>query len=283
MLKLLDVVKDLYAPLKGISDRTVEIYGFTLRKYGEFLGRDPTVADLEELQIAQFLAHRLRTRSPGCAAKDRTQLRAIWQFCLERGLTAKWPQLRRIVVPERVPQAWQIDELQRLLDACGQEPGLAGGCSAADWFRAIILTAYWTGERIGALLSMEWRDVSEDAILFRAECRKGRREDIYRPIPSECREAIERLRGDRKFVFEWDRSHTLIWGRLGKICKRAGLPDDRLSKFHRIRKTAASYFQAAGGSAQQLMGHANPQTTRRYLDPRIVRAPSAVDMLPRVG
>ncbi len=30
--------------------------------------------------MARFLAHRLRTRSVGTAAKDRTQLRAIWRF-----------------------------------------------------------------------------------------------------------------------------------------------------------------------------------------------------------
>jgi integrase len=282
-MKLIDVVRDLYAPLRGISDRTVEIYAGTFRRFGEFLGHEPTVADLEEITVAKYLAHRVRTSSLGSAAKCRACLRAVWEFCAKRKLTETWPEVRTIRVPERVPRAWLIEEFQRLLEACETEYGEVVGVPARLWFRAIVLTAYWTGERIGALLTLEWADVEPEAILFRAETRKGRREDIYRPIPPECYAAIQAIRTNRKLVFDWDRSYTLIWGRLGKICERAGLPNDRMSKFHRVRKTSASYFQAGGGSAQSLMGHRNPATTRRYLDPRIVKTPAAPEILPKVS
>jgi len=282
-VKLLDVVRDLYAPLRGISDRTVEIYAGTFRRFGEFLGHEPTTADLDEITLAKYLAHRVRTSSPGSAAKCRACLRAVWEFCAKRKLTETWPEVRTIRVPERVPRAWLIEEFQRLLESCETEYGEVVGVPARLWFRAIVLTAYWTGERIGALLTLEWADVEPEAILFRAETRKGQREDIYRPIPPECYAAIQAIRSKRKLVFDWDRSYTRIWGRLGKICERAGLPNDRMSKFHRVRKTSASYFQAGGGSAQALMGHRNPATTRRYLDPRIVKTPAAPEILPRVG
>lgn len=282
-MTLVGVVRDLYGPLRGISDRTVTIYEGTLRRLAEFLCHEPTLDDLDEIVIAKFLAHRVRTASPGSAAKDRACLRALWEFCARRKLTDKWPEVRTITVPERVPRAWLLEEFERLIAACSDERGEVVGVPARLWFRAILLTAYWTGERIGALLSLEWGDVSEDAILFRAEGRKGRREDIYRPIPPECYEAIQKIRTDRRLVFDWDRSYTLIWGRLGKICKRAGLPNDRMSKFHRVRKTAASYYEAGGGDAQQLLAHKNRGTTRRYLDPRIVKAQAATDILPRVG
>ena len=35
--------------------------------------------------------------------------------------------------------------------------------------------------------------------------------------------------------------------------------------------------------AQQLLAHKNRGTTRRYLDPRIVKAQAATDILPKVG
>jgi hypothetical protein len=70
---------------------------------------------------------------------------------------------------------------------------------------------------------------------------------------------------------------------MGKICKRAGLPQNRRSKFHRIRKTTASFYQAAGGSAQSLLDHSSPAVTRRYLDPRIVAPKPAHELLPKVG
>ena len=36
------------------------------------------------------------------------------------------------------------------------------------------------------------------------------------------------------------------------------------------------------GNAQRLLDHADPATTRKYLDPRIVKTPQACDLLPSV-
>ncbi len=284
-MTLQQLLNDVYAPLKGISDRTIRLYGMTIGKYQEFLGGvEPTVEQhLDELELAKFLAWRLRTRSVGTAAKDRAQLHALAEFAARRGL-CPWPQMRTIRVPERVPRAWLIDEFRKLLVACDGEQGEICGVPAALWFRSILQTAYWTGERIGGLLALEWSDVEPQAVIFRAEGRKGQRADIYRPIPLECYEAVMATKTKRKIVFDWDRSYTLIWHRLGRICERAGLPNDRMSKFHRVRKTSASYYAAAGGDPQTLMGHSSPAVTRKYLDPRIVRPDTnAPDVLPKVS
>ena len=270
-MTLHQLLVDFYAPPKGISDRTIRIYGFTIGAYREFLGGvEPTVEEhLEELSLARFLAWRLKHRSVGTAAKDRAQLHALAEFAARRGL-CKYAEMRTIRVPERIPRAWLIDEFRRLLAACSGEVGEICGVPAAGYWAAILQTAYWTGERIGGLLQLEWPDVSQNAIVFRAECRKGQRADIYRPIPPECYAAIMDTKTSRKLVFDWDRSYTLLWHRLGRICERAGLPNDRVSKFHRVRKTCASYYAAAGGDAQKMMGHTGPAVTRKYLDPRIV-------------
>ena len=280
-----DLLMDVYAPLRGVSDRTIRIYQFTLSAWAKFLGREPTLDDLDELPVAQFLAHRLRERSVGTAAKDRTQLRALWEFAARRGLTnGRWPQIRPIRVPERVPQCWLTDEMQRLLEAASERQGSIGGVPAAAWWRAALLTCYDTGERIAGILSLEWRDVTPTGVTIRAEGRKGQRRDIYRPISQETYRAIEAIREPRrKVVFDWDRAYTNLWRHLGKICEAAGLPNDRASKFHRIRKTTASYAAAAGLDAQRLLDHASPKTTRAYLDPRVVQQPAAPDVLPKVG
>jgi len=282
-MRLEELLAKYYAPLKGIGSRTVRIYGFTLTAWADLLGRPPEVGDLEELEVARFLSHRLATRSVATAAKDRAQIRALWEFAVRRGLTDRWPQIRPIRVPERVPQAWLTDELQRLLAAASEREGSIAGVPAAAFWRASILVCYETGCRIGELLGLEWRDVSPAGILFRAENRKGGRRDIFRPISPPVAEALEAIRRDRPEVFAWDRCYSNLWRHLGMICKAAGLPDDRGSKFHRIRKTHASYAAAAGLDAQRLLDHASPVTTRAYLDPRIVRPPDATDVLPPVG
>jgi integrase len=282
-LTLHQFLADYYAPLHGISDRTIKIYGITIRKFAEFLGVEPTVEDhFDELVMARFLSHRLRTRSVGTAAKDRAQLHALSQFAAKRGL-CKWPTMRTIRAPQRVPRAWLIDEFRRLVAACDGEHGEVCGVRSSLWFSAILQTAYWTGERVGGLLALEWHDIEPQAVVFRAETRKGQRADIYRPITPECYAAIMAIKTKRKLVFDWDRSYTLIWYRLGKICERAGLPNDRMSKFHRVRKTCASYYAAGGGDPQTMMGHTSPAVTKLYLDPRIVTPDtSAPDVLPRI-
>lgn len=289
-MSLLSLLRDTYAPMKGISDRTIRLYGFTLKAFGEFLGEEagcgyiePTVEHLEDLTVARFLAHRIRQRSVGTAAKDRAQIRALWEFLARRGIAKNWPAVRSIRVPERVPRAWLIDEFRRLLQSASEEVGEIAGVPAAKFWRAILLCCYEVGERIGGLLSIEWDDVSPEGITIRAEGRKGQRRDIWRGISPECYAAIMETKTQRRLVFDWDKSYGMIWHDLARICKRAGLPNDRMSKFHRIRKTTASYAAAGGLDPQKVMDHASPLTTRRYLDPRIVRQKEATEVLPKVS
>lgn len=285
MMTLHDFLISTYAPLKAIDDRTIELYGYTLRKFGEFLGHEATFADLDELLVARFLAKRVRERAPATAAKDRAQLRALWEFAARRKLVDTWPTIQRVNVPERTPEAWLTEEMQKIVASAMQETTDYDGIPASLWWRALVLLAYESGERATALLSLRWRNFRGTSVLFEAETRKGKRRDISREISVETADAMLAIRGDRSLedlVFPWPRAKTYVWDRLGIILERAGLPHGRRDKFHRIRKTSASYFKAAGGDAQQLLDHASPLTTRKYLDPRIVKGLSAPDVMPRI-
>jgi len=287
-MTLHQVLDDLYVPLKGVSDRTRTLYKFTLDAYGEYLGHPATLADLDELPVARFLSQRVRDRAVATAAKDRAQLRAIWEFAARRRLVESWPTIKTIRVPQRVPECWLTEEYQRLLASAAQEKTTLDGIPAALWWRALLLLAYDSGERINALTSIRWRNVKAGAgaVLFIAEDRKGRRADVYREIGDATAAALEAIRGDRKpddLVFPWPRAHTYLWTRLEIILKRAGLPAGRRDKFHKIRRTTASYYEAGGGSAQRLLDHASPATTRGYLDPRVVKGTAAPEVMPKVG
>lgn len=285
-LPLRALLRDYYAPLQGICDRTIEIYGFTLDAFADVLGREPTVLDFDELTVARFLAHRVRSRAPATAAKDRAQLRALWEWASRRKMVSTWPTIPLIRVPERVPEAWLTEEMEKLLESASMERTSYDGVPAALWWRALLLLAYDTGERASALVSLRWDCVRGCSVLFRAEDRKGRRRDIMREISVQTADALLAIKGDRRpdqQVFPWPRSRSYLWKRLEIILKRAGLPAGRKDKFHRIRKTTASYYEAAGGSAQWLLDHSDPATTRKYLDPRIVKGRAAPDVIPPIG
>ena len=281
---LSDLLVDLYSPLRGIGDRTVTLYRYSLDAWGEMLGRPPCLDDFDETAVARFLSYRSRHRSPATVAKDRAQIVALWSFAAKRGLVTKWPEVRRIKVPERVPEAWTAEEFRRLMASASLETVTIGRVPASGWWRAFLLLAYDTAERVSAIRHLRWCDVRDEDVIFRAETRKGTTRDICRQIGDHTRDALDAIREPRRdLVFPWDRGESYLWKRLGIIQKRAGLPDDRRSKFHRIRRTTASFYAAAGHSAQQLLDHSSPAVTRRYLDPRIVRSVAAPDVLPKVG
>lgn len=284
-MTLSDFLRDIYAPLKGICSQTESLYTLTIAEFGKSLGHEATLADLEELKVAKFLAKRVRERKPATAAKDRSQIRALWELAARRRMVETWPTISRIRVPERVPEAWLTEEMERLLASAAQEHTAYEGIPASLWWRAILLVCYDTGERIGSVASTRWRDVRGSNVLFVAENRKGGRRDILRslkPETVECLRAIRLGREDSDKVFPWPRSKGYLWKRLEIILKRAGLPHDRSCKFHKIRRTTASYSAAAGLSAQEILDHSDPKVTRRYIDPRIVIQKSASDVLPDV-
>lgn len=283
-MNLAALLVDSYAPLRGVSQRTVRLYEFSLTAWSRALGREPTLDDLNEVAVARFLSRRQRDVSPATVAKDRAHLVAMWSFAFKRGLVSTAPEVRRITVPERVPEAWTTEEFRRLLAAATLEQTTIAGIPSRHWWRAVLLLAYDTGERCAAIMALRWAEVREDDVIFRAETRKGGRRDIARPFGDSTGLALEQIREPRReLVFPWDRHPSYLWGRLGIILKRAGLPNDRRCKFHRIRRTTASFYAAAGGNATALLDHSSPAVTRRYLDPRIVGGLSAPSVLPAVG
>jgi integrase len=285
-MKLDEFLRDIYVPLRGISAQTESLYKMTIAEFGKSLGHPPTLDDFDELKVAKFLAQRVRERKPATAAKDRSQLRALWELAARRRMVELWPTIKRVRVPERVPEAWLTDEMARILASAALETTKYDGIPAALWWRALLLVCYDTGERITPIVSLRWRDIRENQILYVAENRKGSRRDILRPIGEGAMAALDAIRmgrGEADRVFPWPRVKNYLWKRLEIILKRAGLPSDRSCKFHKIRKTTASYAEAAGLSAQAILDHSDPKTTRRYLDPRIVSRRSAVDVLPKVS
>ena len=198
----------------------------------------------------------------------------------------KGPSIRRINVPERIPEAWLTEEMRRLVESAAMEPGTIEGVPAGEWWRVLFLVAYETGERVTSLLSLRFSDTRGGLVIFRADARKGQRRDIARPISLDTAMAVDAIALPRRdLVFPWTRSVSTLYHYLNRILVRAGLPTDRRCKFHRIRKTSASYYELGGGDAQVLLDHSSPTLKRKhYLDPRITGGDTdAPSRLPKVS
>lgn len=279
---------DLFCPmvLRSRSLNTHRLYKTTINHFRKFKGDEPTLADLNDLTVNRYLKwFRDLPRSPASVNKERANVLAIWRFACRKGYVTIWPDVPMEREPERIPQAWSKSQLETLLRCCKHETGEIAGINAADWWTALHLVCWDTGERIGAVVGLLWDnvDLEKMSLLVRAETRKGGKRDRLYVISSDTKVALKKIyRPNAELVFPWPYVRNYIWNRYEKILAKAGLPTDRKSKFHRMRRSVASHAEAAGGNATELLDHSRRSVTVAYLDPRIVRKAQAVDVLFRL-
>jgi len=256
-------------------------YRFALNNLGEFVGHEPTIEDLTDDNVAGMMGLLLRQKlSPKTINERRGRINALWTWLAKRGAVKTFPTTQAMPEPERAPLAWTRDEIGRILRECDVEGGRIAGVPARLWWVSLHNVCWDSGERIGALLEARWEHLRQDYLTLPAEIRKGGRCDRVYHLHADTLATLERIRQpERALIWPWDRSPNILWARYKSILKRAGLPHDRKSMFHRMRKSVASHYAAAGGNATALLGHSDARTTRAYLDPTICPAPQAIDHL----
>ncbi len=154
--------------------------------------------------------------------------------------------------------------------------------AASERDGAIFLTAAFTGLRRGELIALRWRDVDFTGSVLRVRAsyaggaltapKSGKVRSV--PLAPEVAHALAQLSRRERFIGEDD---LVFPGELGDFLdgsalrrrytaalKRAGL---RLLRFHDLRHTFGTRMIAKADirRVQEWMGHADVQTTMRYL------------------
>lgn len=279
---------DFYRPLRlrGRSANTARLYGCTIRAFGRWLGREPVLEDLDELLLARYLEHRATIRSPFTSEKERTQLTALAGLAWERRLLAVKPIVLPSPLPERVPFAWSVEDMGRLIAAAEALTASRDGVILRDYFPALLMTLWETGERIGAIRDTLVEDYKRPHLVVRAECRKGRRRDRVYPLSESTCDRLDVLASRESVtLFRWPFCSPYLWRYMKRLVAAAGLGNARRMRFHQVRRTAASHLAAAGGDPVAFLDHSSPKITKRwYLDPRVAdRGARACDILPKIA
>jgi integrase len=269
--------------LRDSAESTRKHYLVSCGRFDKFLGRPALLVDLTDDNLADVMAEIIR-RGGGArtANKFRDNIGAIWRFLARKGIVSQWPDVQPLNEPKRTPIAWSREQLAKLWQACESQPGFIGPVRASLWWHALHALAWDTGERVSAVIAIGRVDIDLDErwVNVRAELRKGKREDKLSRLNPHTVAVLRRIISeDSGRVFPWPYVKNYLWTRYTHLLKRAGLPHDRAHKFHCLRKSAASYFEAAGGNATQLLGHADARMTAKYLDPRICAQQQAADLL----
>lgn len=271
---LSDFFSDVYQPLRLLnrSQRTVQLFNYTIKLFGKTLGRPATLDDLNDLVVARHLSKLLAEgRKPAGVNKERRQLVALWNLAAKKRLVDQFPVLPTVHEPEQMPKAWTTEEMWRLRMSCNMQPGTYAGIPAARWWLAMHHVLYSTGERITAVLRMRWRDVTGNVVVFPAENRKGSKRASVATLTTQAMESLELIRLPvRELVFPWEYQPSYMYNVYREILKRAELDSDSRSMFHRMRRTHATHLKAAGGDPTASLGHQSAVTTSRYIDPRLL-------------
>ncbi|MHB8864465.1 MAG: tyrosine-type recombinase/integrase [Pirellulaceae bacterium] len=272
---MLRFFEEHYRPLKlrSRAHNTIRLYRSSIKCFGKTLGRPARLADFADEAVSLHLARLMQDGySPYSVNKERSQLLAMWGWAARKKFIDRWPDVEAERCPTRIPKAWLQNEVELLLAECQRQRGRISGIPAGDWWVALHRVIWDTAERIGAVMQIKWEYLDDAGwLLIPAELRKCKREDKHFQLGPDTLQSLDKIRQpERDLIFPWPFTTTLIYRRYKAILTQAGLSTDRRSKFHRMRRTVASYYEAAGGDATKLLGHANRSTTAGYLDPRVV-------------
>lgn len=276
---------------------------YSVNSFDRFLERQSTIADLTDETLIRFMSWRLGNGSQKTVRRERGNLCTLWRFAARKKLSPSPPAegIPTVKVTRRNAIAWTLAEVTKILAACDQLEGRIRsesdrrrsrfvrddytGPLQSQWWASLVLFAFDTGTRVGAMLQIAPSDIDLERglVTLRGEVAKTGLEQVLR-LSSQTVTAIRAIYDPQaKVVWSWNSARRDLYLKLSQILKRAGLPHDRYRKFHCLRRTTATLTAAAGRRdlAQTTLGHTTPTMTDGYIDKRALPIESAANVLPR--
>lgn len=267
------------------SEKTIKLYGHSIRLFSEFLGHTATLADLTDENVGRYL--RTRVRVDGVkevtANGEAKKIKAMWNWAANKRLVEYGPNIDNLPEPEVTPRAWTKAELATLYAACKRQRGSMSVVGAAAYWTAFHLVQWDTGERTGAMLQLTWAmlDPKEGHLTVPAEVRKGRGKAMVYRLKPPTLQRLEMIRlPERELIFGQLHKATFYY-RYKRLVGSAGLPwIPWKSGPQKMRRSFASHIIAAGGDATAALRHSSRRVTEdSYTDPAIARPTPANALL----
>lgn len=284
-ITLLTFCTEAYLPTRlGMAKTSSEQLKIAARIY------NVSLRELDELDLARRLVAYSKDHAPSTVNSKRRMILTLWAAAADVDL-CRPPSRKRVPrakEPRRLPWAWTTTELERLVSVCRSVRGTLGNIPSRTWWPSVVLTIYYTGMRISSLLSIATEDLSlaERYAIVRAEADKSNMDRFYALGDSATASIAGHFCPHRERAFPWPYGRRQLFYRFRTIVTAAGLKSRKtMGLFHQLRRSNLSYTAACGGIelAQRQAGHASPATTvRHYIDPRIAKQKSAVDVLPEL-
>lgn len=256
-------------------------------RYTLFIGGRFDLAEFSESEIGAFLGTIAEDHAAITVNSVRKILLTLWRAAYEDGLIDRPPRAKRVrCLPEETdpPEAWSLSQVSALFAYVATLTGTIGGIPARLFWGSLFGTVYWTAERIGAVkMTPSDAYVRGKGVLIRK--RKNAR-PVWYPLPETCCNVIDQtFPSSRELLFPIPWKPWNFCKRAREVIEGAGLPCRKHKSreiFHRLRRTTLTACAAVDPAiAQRQAGHSDYATTvKSYIDPRLCRGKTAVDILP---
>jgi len=272
----------------NLGDRTVAEYQTVLRHLDRWTGRPLHIDEIDDDLVCRFLRNRLKSGASAATVNgNRAKVLALWRCAWRKRLLDDLPRdVPKLREPRDVPRAWTVGDVARLAAHCGCLEGRITGIPKKHYWQSLVVVAWESGERVGALrqTTTDNCSIEERTLLVRANSTKTGQAKLY-SLSEEAVAAIAPiLRPSQVLLWPWPYSRRWFFVQFRRIVEAAGLTaGNHHDLFHKLRRSNLTYTAKGGGIelARQQAGHDSVRTTlKHYVDPRIARQRSAVDVLP---
>ncbi len=271
-----------------LSANTKRSYRTRVSQYLEYLAATPVeygdpLGDLHarDYAVRDYKAY-LKVVRKAKPSSVNLSLAAVDNFYLFLGMGK--PDVRREDLAQAAPRSLSAEEQKRFLRAVERSAGIRD--------RAIALSLFYTGLRIGELCGLDVGDVALSARKGRVVVRSGKG-DSYREVVlnSEVRDALSGWLAERRGYPGSEEREALFLSRRGrrlstravdlivrKLGQEANL--DRPLSAHALRHTCVTNLVRAGADlvlVAEIAGHKRLETTRRYSLPSAADRESAME------
>ncbi|HEX4000805.1 MAG TPA: hypothetical protein VHX65_19815 [Pirellulales bacterium] len=193
---LLDFLMNYYIVERPIAQSTIDNgYKSTISSFSRFLERPAKIADLTAPQINAWIVHMEGQVGPRTVATNRRQLLTFWRFAFETEVRNDLPRrIRKVKLPRLIVEGWDSEQIGKLLAAADEMETsfYETGIERRLWWRAFLLTAWFTGLRLGDILSIEFESIAPmpDGTGRLTVVMSKTGDSINRVLPAETMEAI---------------------------------------------------------------------------------------------
>ncbi len=266
--------------LKGLAEKTQQSYVRALRKFTEFLQRQPDTATEEDLRKYLLFIKNERNFDSSTINVAQCGLKGFFRLTCPRD----WPTLRLLRVKRelKLPTVITIDEVRLLLRVI-QKPSML----------CFFITVYNLGLRLQEALHLEVSDIDSKRMLVHVHRGKGAKDRLV-PLPESTLLALREY-------YATHHNPTLIFpaeGRNHKQAKTAKRPmspssvhlvietvleqlrwDQRGISTHTLRHCYATHLLEAGVNLrliQKYLGHTSLTSTMVYLHVTTVGEEAAI-------